>query len=138
MAERGVIINRKRAEQLRDFSGLCYGTKTPTDIDGFIDFENKLFILFELKYKQKELGKGQRLAFERLCDAIENVPCYFLIATHSNTEDDIQVSKSVVVETRYNKKWIILKWPLRMDEAIERILIKHNLLKANEYQRNSA
>ena len=47
MAERGVIRNRQFAQQLRDFSGLRFGKITPTDIDGFMDFGDRLFVVLE-------------------------------------------------------------------------------------------
>jgi hypothetical protein len=49
MQDRGVIRDVKYASEWRDYSGLCYGTITPTDLDGLIDFRNRLFILIEIK-----------------------------------------------------------------------------------------
>ena len=48
MFERGVIHNRERGAQIRDYSGLRFGNITPTDIDGFMDFGGRVFVVFEL------------------------------------------------------------------------------------------
>ena len=48
MPERGVITNRARARQIRDFSGLQIGTITPTDLDGLIEFHDECFIFCEI------------------------------------------------------------------------------------------
>ena len=66
MNERGVINNIQRAQQINDFSNLLYGKITPTDIDGMIEYRGKLYIFFEIKYKDKDMPFGQRLALERL------------------------------------------------------------------------
>lgn len=67
---RGVIRNEEFAKTLKDFSGMRFGTVTPTDIDGFIEFGNKDFILIELKHGNSPLPFGQKLALERLVDSI--------------------------------------------------------------------
>ena len=39
--QRGVILNPARMQQIVSFEGMKYGTITPTDIDGFIEYKNK-------------------------------------------------------------------------------------------------
>ena len=47
--ERGKIRNRDQAQQIRDFSGMCFrGTITPTDIDGYFEINNELFVFMEI------------------------------------------------------------------------------------------
>lgn len=106
--QRGKIYNAGRAGQLRDFSGLRYGTITPTDIDAFIDFGNELFIFIEAKYNGTELPYGQRLALERLCDAAnEKVRSFALIVSHSySPEEPIDFSMAQATEYRWNHRWI--------------------------------
>ena len=95
-----------------DLSGLhwpgisCPGVITPTDIDGFIDFDNRLFIVFELKTAGEKIAGGQKMALERMVDALgQFVPTYLIIATHSTpTSQDIDAASCRVEATRY--KWI--------------------------------
>lgn len=63
---RGVIKNVTRKQQINDFSGLLFGKITPTDLDGIIEYHNKAYIFFEIKYGDVELLYGQKLCLERL------------------------------------------------------------------------
>jgi hypothetical protein len=105
-ADRGKIRNRTYAQQIRDFSGLRYGKITPTDIDAFLDFGNRIFVFIESKHGTAPLPYGQRLALERLCDACQSahIESLLLIASH-NTSDDINVSDLLVKQYRYKQKW---------------------------------
>lgn len=67
MVERGTYENPKRGRQLLRFDGMRYPDSiTPTDIDAFIEFKNKILVFFEAKLKNKDVPYGQRLALERL------------------------------------------------------------------------
>ena len=70
MIMRGQIRNRDRKRQIVDFRGLVYGTITPTDLDGLIDYHNESFAFFELKHRDAEMDRGQKLALIRVVDAI--------------------------------------------------------------------
>lgn len=106
MSARGVIRNR-RFKQVNDFSGLRYGSITPTDIDGFLDFNDLWFVFLESKYAGSEMPYGQRLALERLVDCIpEPKKAIGLIAEHHHREDeDIDVARAMVTEVRYARSW---------------------------------
>lgn len=93
--DRGVIRYIERAQQINDFSGLRYGNITPTDIDGLIEYRNKAYIFFEIKYMEAELPFGQRLAMERMvCDtSAKGKRSIALIAEHGVHD----VNKSVPV-----------------------------------------
>ena len=106
MVERGVIYNRERARQIIDFSGLQYGKITPTDIDGFIDFGNKLFIYLEYKLIGAEFKIGQRVAIERIVRS-SRVPCYALLCRHDveDIEKDINAANAVV-DIYYTQKGV--------------------------------
>jgi len=108
-SKRGIITNRKRAKQIRDFSGLRYRNITPTDIDGLIEYHNKAYILIEIKYGDAELPNGQKLALKRLTDDLESSgkPTLFIIASHqtSNCNNDIDVAKTIVSQYRFKKEW---------------------------------
>ena len=123
---RGIIISPERARQIKDFSGLLFGTITPTDIDGFIEYQDKAHIVIELKMKGVEVPYGQKLALERLVDDlhIAGKPSLCIIAEHEtmNTDRAIDVASAIVVEYRYTKKWFL---PPRVDtvrQIIERFL----------------
>ena len=68
---RGVINHRERARQINDFRNLLYGSITPTDIDGCIEYQNKAYILIEIKYNDALMSRGQELAFTRMCTILQ-------------------------------------------------------------------
>ena len=106
--ERGKIRNREVAKQLRDYSGLRFNKITPTDIDGFLDFGDKLFIFIETKYGDTKLSYGQGLALIRLCDACANEKreSILILARHTTIkENDVDVSKAIVTVIRHKKQW---------------------------------
>lgn len=77
MSERGVIRNREHASQINDFSGLRWGSITPTDVDGMVEFGGKLFVFMECKYGGTGIGKGQRLALMRTAAAVHDPPNHY-------------------------------------------------------------
>ena len=115
MAERGEIYNPTLANQIRSFKGLRYGKITPTDIDAFMEFGNKAFVIIEGKGKNAPLPYGQNLALERLCDAIQDkdrAHYSLLIVCEHVLKDDgvIDVGNSTVLKYRYGKKWHLKNW----------------------------
>lgn len=106
---RGVINNRDRARQIKDYSGLRYDKITPTDIDGFIDFGNKHFVILEYKLVGTEIPYGQKLALVRLCDAAEagGVDSWLLIADHGvrDCNEDIDCAMGIVRQYYHNHVW---------------------------------
>lgn len=108
-----MIYNRNRISQIKNYNNLRWNLKgglSPTDIDGYLELNDKLFIFFELKYKNIQLSRGQELALERLVDVVSDSKRtgYLFIASHTteNTSEDIDVGKCIVERYRYNKKWI--------------------------------
>lgn len=60
-----------RARQLMSFEGLnTIRGIVPTDIDGFIDFNENLFIIFEGKVQGTPMKYGQKKSFEALCNVV--------------------------------------------------------------------
>ncbi|MBF2051937.1 MAG: hypothetical protein IGS03_00560 [Candidatus Sericytochromatia bacterium] len=116
-----VIRNRDYIRQIKDFSGLRMGKMMPTDIDGLIEYKNKAFVLFELKHGQGSVRGGQRLALERLTDALGQVrPSVCFVCNHSSTED-IDVARVTVCEFRFQGRW----WPaqrVQLAKYIQRFL----------------
>lgn len=107
--ERGKIHNRARAKQLRDFSGLCFGNITATDIDGLIEYHNRGYIIIELKWADTPVAFGQQLALERLTDTLTRAgkPTLCIISSHTNNnpDQDIDVANSLVTSFRLGGKW---------------------------------
>ena len=107
LVERGVIRNRKFAGQLRDFSGLRFGSITPTDMDGWIDFSNRLFVFIEAKHGNARMPYGQELALARLTDACHSPPrrrAIALVCRHES-EGDIDFAGLPVTRYRWCGKW---------------------------------
>jgi len=119
IAKQGQIRNRNYAQQIRDFSGLCYGKISPTDIDAFLDFGNKCFVFIETKHGGKMPPYGQLLALTRLTDACEagGIRSLLIIAAH-DTETDIEVASLAVVKYYTDKRWKSEKETVR--ECIDR------------------
>lgn len=125
MTERGVIRNRQFAQQIRDFSGLRFGKITPTDIDGFIDYQDKLFIFFESKYGSTPLPYGQKLALERLCDACaesKKLSAVLLLTHTAQPGSDIEFGSLLVTSYRINKTWRPPKEAIDCRTAVERLI----------------
>lgn len=97
---RGVIQNRERSKQVIDYSGIRYGNITPTDIDGFIEYHDKVYIFYEFKRKGYDMPHGQKLAFMRLVDALfcEKKFALLIRCEHDtfNPNDDIDAANAIV------------------------------------------
>lgn len=109
--ERGVINNKDRARQLRDFSGLRYGNITPTDIDGLIEYKDIAYVIFETKLGSAEVPRGQMIALERLCDDLQNYKhTIVIISSHNHpVTEEIDLANSIVTQYRWRKKWVDMK-----------------------------
>ena len=108
MVDRGVIRNRDFKTQVADMSGLTFGKITPTDLDAFMDFNNRLFVFVEAKYGLTSMPYGQQLALERLVDACHTPPHRYSVAfvTSHTSSGDIDFAKTVVTKYRWNGKWL--------------------------------
>jgi hypothetical protein len=110
MAEliRGKEYNPRRARQAKDYSGLCYGRITPTDIDGIIEFSNRLFVFLEYKGSGSPLATGQRLCIQRMVDAIQSQTktAVAILADHwEHIGDDIDCANAEVRSIYYLGVW---------------------------------
>jgi len=104
---RGKIRNREAIKQIRNFSGLRWGTITPTDIDGYYEINNIAFIFIEIKYKNSVLPYGQRLALQRLVDNIgEKKKAILILARHEKESgEDIDTANCEVVKFYFRGEW---------------------------------
>ena len=126
---RGEMSNVVLATQPRDYSALRYGKITPTDIDGLLDFKNKVWVIFELKHGNAPLPFGQRLAIERLVDDLSSVkPSIGFVASHNHqSSEDIDASNSIVTSFRYKNKWVDDTRAMTLRQAIDSFLYKHGI-----------
>jgi hypothetical protein len=124
---RGIILNRERARQIRDFSGMLYGSITPTDIDGLIEYRNKCYVLFEEKYRDAKLPRGQELALERICDDLQKVkPALLIVANHeAEPGKDIDVASSFVVKFRFENNWYFVAGKVTTKELTTRFIERY-------------
>ena len=125
-----ILHNREQAGQLKIFAGLKWGSISPTDIDGFLDFGDRLFVFVEVKHGESMPPTGQRIALERLCDACEaeNRVSAVLIATHSSSED-IEVKDLRVIRYRWRRKWVSPRGEISVQQAINRFRVIAGLCK---------
>jgi hypothetical protein len=122
-----MIRNREYGAQVRDFSGLCIGTITPTDVDMLIEYHGRYFIFAETKYGDMDLPFGQRLALERLCDATEggNRPSIlFVTSHHAGTDMDIDMAHTIVTEYRYRGEWRTPPEIITLNDAVASFIKK--------------
>ena len=113
------IRNRDFVRQIKDFSGLSFGRIYPTDIDGFLDFNDEVFIFIEAKHGDGTPKGGQKLALERLCDAcaIAGKNSIVLVANHDD-DGDIDIGALFVSNIRFNGKWRTAKREITVRDAI--------------------
>lgn len=121
---RGEINNRKKAQQIRDFSGLRFGTITPTDIDGVIEYKSSGYVIIETKTGNTPLPKGQYKALVRMCDDLgDKKPTLLIIARHETpVEKDIDVALCKVDSYRYKQAWHNAETTVRA--LIDKFLLK--------------
>ena len=116
------IFNPDRLNQRLNYCNLRWDKITPTDIDGFIDFKNQVFVFFEIKYKDNEMPQGQELALERLVDNLLEAKkkTILIIASHDIDDpmEDIDVSLCQVEKYRYKNKWILIENSLTLIDLI--------------------
>ena len=106
---RGDIIHRERAKQIISFSRLIrHRNITPTDIDGFIDYNGNAFIYMDAKLEGKEIDFGQKKAFENLTHShglAKHATCAIIFRHNTPPEEDIQAHECYVDDYYGNFNW---------------------------------
>lgn len=106
---RGHFQARDRAKQLVSFENMQIGSITPTDSDGEIEYHNKAWIFFEIKFKYKDVPLGQKIALERKIDDItkSGKEAVLFLADHfvGDASQDIDAASCVVRTIYYKGKW---------------------------------
>jgi hypothetical protein len=110
-----------------NFGGLRWGNITPTDIDAFIDFNDKLFVLVETKFGNSPMFYGQQLALERLCDACNSPERRAALFVTSHPKCDIiDLAETTVTKYRWAGKWHTPNDPhLTLLECVESLYERH-------------
>jgi hypothetical protein len=128
LIERGMIYSKTRKQQINDFSGLVYGKITPTDIDGCIEYHNRLWVFFEVKMSGVGVPFGQRLALERLVidTSSGGKKSIALVIDHdiNDVEQSIPVADCYVRKYFYSGvgEWTNLDVPTTTKELIDSFL----------------
>jgi hypothetical protein len=105
-----LITNPPRAKQIVDFSGLrdTQSVRGATDVDIFMEYDDKLFILGEVKLRDAPLSYGQQLALERIVRAIsagDNKIAVASVASHETDDTNVPIdaAKAVITKAYYKK-----------------------------------
>lgn len=124
MAERGTIRSIRFARQRADFNGMRFGTITPTDIDGFVEFSDEVFIFMETKHGNVDLPNGQRLALERVCDRVQAGGGEALVLVLRNPigtdSPTYELGPLSVTQCRYKGRWFQPREDITARHAIEK------------------
>jgi len=103
----------KRASQLVDLTGISYGNASPTDIDGFIELNNKVFVFLEYKNENAPpIGYGQKTALKRVVDALHDSGKVAIAVIGQHNTKDCEVvdgANSKAIEIRWQGEWISLE-----------------------------
>ena len=99
----------------------------PTDIDGFIEYDGRLFVNFEGKYKGTPMKFGQRLSFEHLIQSHKRAgdTAFFILYEHETPCDQDVIVKDCLVTKIYDTrelKWNVPTKPITVQECINSII----------------
>lgn len=122
---RGEIRSRSNVQQVKLFRGLQFGRRTPTDIDAFLDFDGRTFVIIEAKYAATPLPFGQRLAYQNAVDAWERggarAVC-FVVEHTSDSLNEIVLVACPVREYYTQRCWTKLRIPLDLRQSISQFI----------------
>lgn len=120
-----LIKNRERCKQILAFDGMQYGLCRPSDIDFSMDFQQKLFILGELKGDRAPLTRGQQIHLEGIVKGLVagGKEAYALLCHHNtpDCEHDVHVAEATVTKVFDGKKWHTLTLKISVDKWITNI-----------------
>lgn len=106
------INYRGYAKQLLRFDGLEMDRNgSPMDMDGVIEWDNRKYILIEIKKKGVKVPYGERMTLQRMINdfAVAGKEAVALVADHTvfNPAEDVYVADCVIRElyTTYGRRW---------------------------------
>jgi hypothetical protein len=96
----GVYEHEKRAKQLIRFDGMNIDSRSFTDFDAVMEWKDRAWLVFEVKYDNKDVPMGQRIALERFIRDAGRSGKYAVAAVveHyvANTNEDIYLRECIV------------------------------------------
>lgn len=118
------IKHPDRAKQVIDYGGMRCGKIMPTDLDGIIEYNDKAYILIEMKHRNASVPRGQRVALERMVNDFTSIGkrACLLLCSHcvDNCNDTIRAENTIVVGIYYNGRWT--KWYEPLGDVVDRIM----------------
>ena len=130
----GKIKNREY-QQITDFSNLVFKlpntTISPTDIDGFMEFQGIVAFIIELKYGDNDIVPAQEYTFKNVSKAMllggyEGV--YTIVANHNTPiGNDIDAGNATIKKVWDGTKWITPPKPIKVRTFIKNALKFHNI-----------
>ncbi len=114
MSSTSLIRNRDKVKQVIDFTGVQNGKLHPSDIDGVLEFDNKVLILIEVKRRFKPIPTGQRLLLERISDSWHDEEKSIVLKVEHEFDDDtmdIPLLQCKVTRVYYKRHWVALPQP---------------------------
>ena len=104
-----LVKHRDRMKQIICFDGLDFGSITPMDIDGVVEYHDKAVVFLEYKLKGCKMPTGQRICIERLVNDVckaGKVGCA-LLAEHEvyNADDDVVAGNAIVKSVYWSGNW---------------------------------
>jgi len=127
MSERGKIRSEKYARQQVRWPSMRWGNITPTDIDGALDFSDRLYIFFEVKHISSHLNTGQRLLLERMCKRINDsgAVSVALVAQHYEDIDHVILENCILDEYWYFGEWHKPRDIVTIERCVDTLYTKH-------------
>lgn len=128
MDKPGEYRNDERARQLLRFSGMQYGTITPTDIDSLIEYHDKAYVIIEVKKNGAPVPAGQRKALTRFINAVGDAGklSVAIVAEHGilNPHCDVLLKACQVREVYFSqeRKWRAPKRQMTVDGCVREFL----------------
>lgn len=124
------IHNPHKAKQLIDFMGCQVGSDNmyPTDIDALIEYKDKEYIIFEVKFGDTPVPLGQKLALQRMVDDFTKVGKQAIVFVCEHTvrdaEKPIIMARCRVREIYYGdeKQWRAPEKTMTVREALSSFL----------------
>lgn len=122
--QKDYLRNREYVSQVVNYAGLNFGKTRPTDIDAMIEYHDKAFIFYELKYGDGEMPTGQRLALTRLVDNLATIkPTLLVVCSHKTSyENEIYLKDAIVTKYRRGGVWRTPPKPKTVYEITESFL----------------
>jgi hypothetical protein len=129
---RGDVYNEDRYKQLVDYSGVRYGNITPTDIDGFIEYHDEIYVFYELKHMGGKMPHGQQMALENLANCVKRAgrSPIIIVADHDTPTNQKVDAASTIVRCYYSGgEWRYPSKQIGRDVTLKELtdaFMKHN------------